>query len=216
MMSYFYYLIKEVIRFLKKIYKKNKWRKLYPFSETIPINDFNFKNVIVGFSTYGELNILDFGGNNRLIIKNYVSIAQNVTFVLNAEHFTNHISTFPFKVKNLKMELSESFGKGNIIVDDDVWIGYGATIMSGVKIGQGAIIAAGSVITKDVPPYAIVGGIPAKIIRYRFENNLIDELRNVDFSMLTKEMINDHIDDLYKPLKDSSQLDWLPKKKLKL
>ena len=103
------------------------------------------------------------------MIGNYISIAQNVHFLLDVEHFANHISTYPFKVKLLHSQKSESFSKGDIIIDDDVWIGYGATILSGVRIGQGAVVATGAVVTSDVPPYAIVGGVPAKVIKYRNE-----------------------------------------------
>ena len=71
-------------------------------------------------------------------------------------------------MKTIKIQSTEAFGKGDIIVEDDVWIGYGAVIMSGVTIKQGAVIAAGSVVVKDVPAYSIVGGAPAKIIKYRF------------------------------------------------
>ena len=84
--------------------------------------------------------------------------------------------------------------------------------MSGVHIGQGAVVAAGAVVTKDVPPYAIVGGVPAKVIKYRFEPEMIEELLKVDYSKLTKKDIEKHIDDLYTELKDPSQLDWMPKK----
>lgn len=204
--------IKEIIKLFKVGYRKRKWNKLHPDSDTIPMNDFNFENVSLGYGSYGELNVVDFGGENKLIIKNYVSIAQHVSFILNADHYTNHISTYPFKVKTLRVTKTESFGKGDIIVDDDVWIGYGATIMSGVHIGQGAVVAAEAVVTKDVPPYAIVGGVPAKVIKYRFEPEMIEELLKVDYSKLTKEMIEEHIDDLYAELKDPSQLDWMPKK----
>ena len=84
----------------------------------------------------------------------------------------------------------------NIVIDDDVWIGYGATIMSGVHIGQGAVVAAGAVVTKNVPPYAIVGGVPAKLIKYRFSSNMIEELLKIDYSKLPEEMIKGHIDEL--------------------
>lgn len=204
--------IKEIIKLLKVGYRKRKWHKLHPDSDTIPMNDFDFSHVALGYGSYGELNVVDFGGGNNLIIKNYVSIAQQVSFILNADHYTKHISTYPFKVKILQIESSESFGKGDIIVDDDVWIGYGATIMSGVHIEQGAVVAAGAVVTKDVPPYAIVGGVPAQVIKYRFEPEMIEELLKVDYSKLTKEMIEDHIDDLYVELKDPKQLEWMPKK----
>lgn len=211
-MSVTYSVFGDILRLLKSGMRKNKWHKLHPDSDTVPMNDFNFSKVQIGNGSYGELNIIDFGGENHLMIKNYVSIAQNVTFILNAEHYVDRISTYPFKVKILQITSLESFGKGDIIVDDDVWIGYGATIMSGVHIGQGAVVAAGAVVTKDVPPYAIVGGVPAKVIKYRFEPEMIKELLKIDYSKLTKEDIEKHIDDLYTELKDPRQLDWMPKK----
>ena len=192
--------------------RKRKWHKLHPNSDTIPMNNFDFNHVDIGHGSYGELNIVDFGGDNNLIIRNFVSIAQNVTFLLNAEHYTDRISTYPFKVKELKIQKSESFGKGDITVDDDVWIGYGATIMSGVHIGQGAIIAAGAVVVAEVPPYAIVGGVPAKVIKYRFDSDMILELLKVDYEKLSKTEIENHIDDLYVPLVNKNQLDWMKKK----
>lgn len=204
--------IKEILRILRAGKRKKKWRKLHPDNDMVPMNDFNFENVIIGKYSYGELNVVDFGGENKLVIKNYVSIAQRVSFILNADHYTNHISTYPFKVKALQIESSESFGKGNIIIEDDVWIGYGATILSGICIGQGAIVAAGAVVTTDVPPYAVVGGVPAKVIKYRFEEELIDELLKVDYGRLSKETIEKHIGDLYVELKDKRQIAWMPKK----
>ena len=105
-----------------------------------------------------------------------------------------------------------SLSKGDIKVDDDVWIGYGATILSGVHIGQGVVVAAGSVVTRDVPPYAIVGGVPANVIKYRFSSDLIEELLMIDYSKLTKEEIKKHITDLYRPLIDKKQIAWMPKK----
>ena len=201
---------------LKKLLKvgkrKKKWHKLHPNSDTTPMNDFDFEHVLIGKGTYGELNVVDFGGNAKLIINNYVSIAQHVSFILNAEHYTDHISTYPFKVKILRTQNTESFSKGNIIVDDDVWIGYGATIMSGVHIGQGAVVAAGAIVTKDIPPYAIVGGVPAKIINYRFEDAIIKELLKVDFKMIDEHLISTYQDDLYEKLTTIEQLKWLPKK----
>lgn len=204
--------LKELLRLIKAGIRKAKWKKLHPNSDSIPMNCFDFSRVEIGNGSYGELNVVDFGGDCKLYINNFVSIAQHVTFILNAEHYTSHISTYPFKVKTLQSASSESFGKGDIIIDDDVWIGYGATIMSGVHIGQGAVVAAGGVVTKDVPPYAIVGGVPAKVIKYRFEPDMIEELLKIDYGKLTKEDIAKHIDDLYTELKDPSQLDWMPKK----
>ena len=199
-MSVTYSVFGDILRLLKSGIRKNKWHKLHPDSDTVPMNDFNFSKVQIGNGSYGELNIVDFGGENHLMIKNYVSIAQNVTFILNAEHYVDRLSTYPFKVKMLQTQTSESFGKGDIIVDDDVWIGYGATIMSGVHIGQGAVVAAGAVVTKDVPPYAIVGGVPAKVIKYRFPQEIIDVLLPFDLSEIPEETLKKNIEVLYQKI----------------
>ena len=203
-----YSILGEFIEIAKSGHRKYKWHKLHPDSDTIPMNQFDFNHVSIGKGTYGELNVVDFGGDCRLVLNNYISIAQHVTFILNAEHYTNHISTYPFKVKLLKSQESESFGKGDIIVDDDVWIGYGALIMSGVHIGQGAIVGAGSVVTKDIPPYAIVGGVPAAIIRYRFSKELINELLKVNYSSLTFKKVKENEGKMYEECSDISQEEW--------
>ena len=79
--------------------------------------------------------------------------------------------------------------KGAIIVDDDVWIGESAIIMAGVHIGRGAVIGAGAVVTKDVPPYAVAVGTPAKVVKYRFHYETIDKLLRIDFNKINKEEI---------------------------
>ena len=86
------------------------------------------------------------------------------------------------------------------------------TILSGVHIGQGAVIAAGAVVTNDIPPYAIVGGVPAKVIKYRFDKQIIEELLKVDFSKLTKEMVLSHKDELYQPLENIEDYVWIHRK----
>lgn len=147
-----------------------------------------------------------------MLIGNFCSIGPNTAFILNADHYTTHISSYPFKVQCLHSAELEGISRGDIVIDDDVWIGYGATILSGVHIGQGAVVAAGAVVTKDDPPYAIVGGVPAKVIKYRFEPEMIEELLKIDYGKLSKEDIEKHIDELYMDLKDKRQLDWVPKR----
>lgn len=168
-------------------------------------------SVHIGNYTYGTLNISTMNSGCILRIGAFCSIGPDVLFIGCAEHNTKLISTYPFLNKLISGE-SEALSKGDIIVDDDVWIGQRATIMSGVHIGQGAVVAAGAVVTKDVPPYAIVGGVPARVIKYRFEPEMIEELLKIDYSKLTKEDIEKHIDELYVELKDMRQLDWMPKK----
>jgi len=196
--------------YIQRYKNRYKWKKKNRHNDTLPQNIFSVDSVFVGRETYGNLIVDNYNDKYKLYIGNYCSIATNVMFILDADHYTKHISTFPFKVKILG-ERFEGVSKGDIIVDDDVWIGYGAIILSGVHIGQGAVVAAGAVVTNDVPPYAIVGGIPANIIKYRFEQDIIEELLKVDYNKLSKKDIKNHIDDLYAELKDKEQLEWMPK-----
>lgn len=163
-----------------------KWRKINSNNYTFPANVFDTKNVHIGNYSYGIINVSS-DTDNKLIIGNYCSIAENVKFLLGLDHPTNLVSTYPFK--SYFMNGIDAISKGDIIVDDDVWIGYGATILSDVHIGQGAIIAAGAVVTKDVPPYAIVGGVPAKILKYRFSKEIIQELLKINYEHLNPQII---------------------------
>ncbi|MCI6767835.1 MULTISPECIES: DapH/DapD/GlmU-related protein [Porcincola] len=206
--------IKEKVR--KKKYQRC-WRKGNQDNNTLPLNYFDLKAVKVGRYTYGGLNVYNYNVGQTLTIGSFCSIASDVMFILNADHPINNMSTFPFHVDVLKDKHYEATSKGDIIVDDDVWIGFRSTIMSGVHIGQGAVVAAGAVVTKDVPPYAIVGGVPAKIIKYRFSPEVIEQLLKLDYSKLTDDMIRERIDDLYTSLDGKSPeeveklLAWFPK-----
>lgn len=188
------------------------WRKKNMNNRTVMGNSFNIDCVKVGKASYGTLNVLSERSDVTLQIGNYCSIAQDVLFILSSEHPQHFISTYPFKVMMQGVE-HEAISNGNIVVDDDVWIGARAIIMSGVHINQGAIIGAGAVVTKDVPPYAIVGGVPAKVIGYRFPFDIIAKLQSIDFSMLDKGLINKRIDDFYKPISCDTDLSWLPTKR---
>ena len=121
--------------------------------------------------------------NDRLVIGNFCSIACGAKFIFtSANHTLNSLSTYPFPIFFEEWGLDRSEVKtawdnrGDIIIGNDVWIGYEATIMSGVSIGDGAIIGTRAVVTKDVPPYTIVGGVPAKKIRMRYDNETIEKL----------------------------------------
>ncbi len=200
----------------RKLFNR-KWRKQNKHNNTSARDIFDASCVQVGNNTYGEVGVLVFNDTNKLHIGNYCSIGPGVQFLLSAEHDFNHLSTFPFKAYIVSGE-KEGIGKGDILIDDDVWLGYGATILSGVHIGQGAVVAAGAVVSKDVPPYAIVGGVPAKVIRYRFEKSSIDFLLTLDYGALTENLVREHVDDLYTniegvPIEKIRQLySWFPKK----
>ena len=184
--------------------KKSKaldlWRLKNQHNETEVAKNPDISRIFVGKKSYGLIDVEMYSDDNsRLIIGNYVSIGPYVHFILASEHSYKGISTFPFKVK-LGLQNFEAHSKGDIVIDDDVWIGLGAIICSGVHIGQGAIIAAGAVVTKDVEPYSIVGGNPAKHIKYRFEEDIRKKLLKIDFSKIDEQKFIDNIDDVYKEL----------------
>jgi acetyltransferase-like isoleucine patch superfamily enzyme len=173
------------------------WRKKNAHNYTRLGNIHGDCDVIrVGKETYGTINCLTTVAKSQLSIGSFCSIADNVQFILNADHELSNVSTYPFKTMILN-EGEEAISKGDIEVGDDVWIGQNAIILSGVKIGQGAVIAAGSVVTKDVPSYAIVGGNPARLIKYRFNERVIDELLQIDYSMIDKNKVIELRDMLY-------------------
>ena len=124
--------------------------------------------------------------NDKLIVGKFCSIACGVKFIFNGgNHTMKSFSSYPFPVFFEEWDfhvedISSIFdNKGDIVIGNDVWIGYEAVIMSGVTIGDGAIIGTRSVVTKDVPPYTIVGGMPAKIIRKRFDEDTIEKLLSI-------------------------------------
>lgn len=198
-------------RRVKIVFNKYQWKKCNKHNNTYIVSDYGFDNVLVGNFSYGPIDVDVTDNNGLLKIGSYCSLADGCKFILGQGHQLKTISTFPFK-KALFDEDENQTKSGKIVVEDDVWIGYGATILSGVCIGQGAVVAAGAVVSKNVPPYAIVGGIPAKIIKYRFEPDLIKELLKIDYSRLTKEEIEKHKDVLNIPLNNKNQLKWMPKR----
>ena len=119
-------------------------------------------NVTIGDYSYGEINVLTASKQPKLAIGELCSIAPNVTFVIHNNHPIDHFTTFPLRRFVLGETYDEACGNGGIVVEEDVWIGYGATILDGVHIRPGGVVAAGAVVTKDVEPYTIVGGCAGK------------------------------------------------------
>lgn len=142
----------------------------------------------------------DFVGD-KLIIGKFCMIASGVTFIMNgANHLTDAVTTYPFAIFGNgwegAMEGKSYPTKGNIIIGNDVWIGYNATIMAGVKVGDGAIIGTNATVTKDVEPYSIVGGNPAKEIRKRFTTEQIKTLLNLKWWYWSIEKITANLHSL--------------------
>lgn len=180
--------------------KKYKWKKknkdnYVNISDNAAREILNMDNINIGRYTYGNLNLCIGNSISKLTIGSFCSIGPEVLFVLN-EHNYKNISTYPFKVM-FNRSPEEAIHCGDIVVGDDVWFGARTTVLSNVTIGQGAVIAAGSVVTKDVPPYAIVGGVPAKIIKYRFNPQTIEKLLKFDFKNINKEYVNNNLEFLY-------------------
>ena len=152
----------------------------------------NFPLVTIGRRSYVVQAMIECGLSKdsiNVIIGNYCVIAHDIKFLINLNHDYLSVSMYPFGVVlNLKTNYKLK-QKGQIIIGNDVWIGRGATILSGVIIGNGAVVAAEAMITKDVPPYAIVGGNPAKIIKYRFSKEIIDKLNIIKWWNFQDEKI---------------------------
>ena len=195
-------------------------QKIYPRSrdtETIYLkNVIHNPNIIVGdYTMYNDSakDPTDFERNNvlyhypinqdKLIIGKFCSIACGAKFLFNsANHNLSSLSTYPFHIFFEEWDLDAKDvtdawdNKGDIVIGNDVWIGYEAVILAGVTIGDGAVIGPRAVVTKDVPPYTIVGGVPAKPIRKRFPEGTIELLLKLKWWDWTEERIRQHLSEI--------------------
>ena len=203
-------------------------KKIYPRShdtETVYLSAVvNDPNIIIGeYSMYNDFvnDPRDFEKNcvlyhypvnhDRLIMGKFCSVACGAKFLFTSgNHSLSSLSTYPFPIffeewgLDAKNIASAWDNKGDIVIGNDVWIGYEAVILSGVHIGDGAIIGARAVVTHDVPPYTIVGGVPAKEIRKRFPQETIDKLLALKWWDWDKEKIKRNL-----PAIQNGQIDAL-------
>jgi acetyltransferase-like isoleucine patch superfamily enzyme len=135
----------------------------------------------IGDWTYGSPDIPRGDEGGTLTVGKFCSFADEVKILTGHEHRLDWVSTFPFGVAFPGVEglPFPARTKGHVVIGHDVWVGTGALIMSGVTIGNGAVIGARSVVTHDVPPYAVVGGVPARVLKLRFDESTIDALQRV-------------------------------------
>ena len=177
------------------------WYRSNHHNETSALNAFQPSHVEVGRYTYGPLRVIDGPGSSMLRIGSFCSIAEDVTFVLNGGHPLDRLSTFPFRAFVLgQEELPQT--RGDIIVEDDVWIGHGAVILSGVKIGRGSVIAAASVVTRDVGPFVVVAGSPARHVRSRFNADVVASLSEIDLELFDESFIRENLPMLETAVRD--------------
>lgn len=193
----------------KKIYprtgdKQTIYLKNVITNPNIIVGDFTMYNDFVNDPVLFEKNNVLYHypiNHDKLTIGKFCSIACGARFLFNsANHTMTSLSTYPFPLFFEEWELdikditSAWDNKGDIFVGNDVWIGYEAVIMAGVTIGDGAIIGSRAVVTKDVPPYTIVGGVPAKSIKRRFTEKTISSLLEIQWWNWSRERIIQNID----------------------
>ena len=152
-----------------------------------------------GRGTYFHIppNIYSWNEGSKLVVGNFCSISTNVKIYLGGNHRTDWVTTFPFgHIHQHAFNKFDGVGhpttKGDVTIGNDVWISADVTIMSGVTIGDGAVIANGSHVVKNVEPYSIVGGNPAKFIKYRFTSEQIEQLLKIQWWNWEDEKINEY------------------------
>ena len=148
-----------------------------------------------GDFTYGSCKVINFGESNVLKVGKFCSIAPNVVVYTGGNHRTDWVTTYPFghvhkNIFNTFDGKGHPKSNGDVIIGNDVWIGSNTTIMSGITVGDGAVIANNSHVVKNVEPYSIVGGNPAKLIRYRFSAEQIQKLLELKWWNWSVEKIN--------------------------
>lgn len=134
-------------------------------------------NISIGAFTYGQPVVRSWGEGTSLTIGKFCSIAGGVSIFLGGNHNSDWCTTYPFNefLSNYNYIVGHPSSNGDVIIGNDVWIGSDVKIMSGVTIGDGCIIGANALVTKDIPAYSVVGGVPAKLIKKRFDEELINK-----------------------------------------
>lgn len=138
-----------------------------------------FPQFEIGRGSYGDLIVPRYSGDARLRIGAFCSFAAGVQVLLGGEHRSDWATTYPFSEIDPRFagHRGHPRSKGDVAIGNDVWFGREAMVLSGVTIGDGAVIAARALVAQDVPPYAVVGGVPARTIRMRFAPEIVDRLR---------------------------------------
>lgn len=139
------------------------------------------------------------GDSARVVIGSYCSLASDVEIMPGGNHRTDTVTTYALRqhlVPDNAERVGEPWSKGDVVIGSDVWIGRGAKILGGVTVGDGAVIAAWSVVTKDVSPYTIVAGVPARAVRQRFSREIVESLLRIRWWDWDDAVVRARIDEL--------------------
>ena len=175
-------MIRKIARYIR--------RQLRPSQK--PLHE-RFPEFSIGAKSYGDIVLKRFGDEESLEIGKYCSFAQEVHILLGGNHRMDWITTFPFSEldPNARHVRGHPCSNGPVVIGNDVWVGYRSTILSGVTIGSGSVVGACSVVTSDLPPYAIVAGAPARIVGYRFNEPTREALLRIAWWDWTTEKITE-------------------------
>ena len=169
-------------------------------SPTIEVGEYSYYDDPDDATAFERRNVLYNFGEEKLVIGRYCALAAGTTFIMaGANHLDTGVSTFPFTIfggewgeRTLDLVLDMPT-RGDTVVGNDVWFGYRSLVMPGVRIGDGAIIATGSVVTSDVPPYTVVGGNPAKPIKQRFADDEVALLLRAAWWDWPTDLVTEHV-----------------------
>jgi len=156
-----------------------------------------YPQYVIGRGSYGVPQVHDWNEGPTLKIGSFCSISAYVQIYLGGEHRIDWVTTSPLNVMFENKEITDhGRSKGDVIIGNDVWICGNATILSGVTIGDGAVIGNGAVVSRDVAPYSIVAGNPAKHIKYRFSSEVIAELQQIKWWDWPESILREHVQHL--------------------
>jgi len=180
--------------------RRREFARRFPGALISPYSLIPKGDISIGRGTYGCPHIQAFHPSDKVSIGRYCSIGPEVLILAGGGHRTDLPSTYPFRKKfHPGAENRDVVSKGAVVIGHDVWIGARALILSGVTIGHGAVIAGGSVVVKDIPPYVVAGGNPAKVLRQRLPEAQIEAMMKIRWWDWDEERIRGEMASFYEP-----------------
>ncbi|MBN1459931.1 MAG: CatB-related O-acetyltransferase [Armatimonadetes bacterium] len=181
--------------------RKREFARRFPGSQISPNSVVPKGRITIGRGTYGCPTILVYHPRDSVSIGNYCSIGPEVLIITSGGHRSDTSCQYPFKKRlNPKVVNTDVVTKGPIIIGNDVWLGARSIVLSGVTVGDGALVAAGAIVVEDVPSFGVVGGNPARLIRMRFDSDVIAALLRIRWWNWPEDKLLANLDDLYLPV----------------